>query len=100
MLLLPRRYGQSFSLATSLRYIRSNMASGYFAGNRIQAGTALAVDVSAYYQQEAFLMGTEAIIAAGAYISNIGTKLSYTDGTIPFFLPANLKIRCCYHLPA
>jgi hypothetical protein len=90
---LARRYGNSFSLASSLRYIRSNIASGQnISGTEIKAGTAVAVDVSAYYKQEAFLMGTDAIIAAGVYVSNVGTKLSYMDGTIPYLLPANLKI--------
>jgi len=88
-----RRYGESFSMATSLRYIRSNMGSGLaFSGNEITAGTALAVDVSLYFKQEAHLLGTKAIMAAGAYVSNLGTKLSYTAGTIPYFLPTNLKL--------
>jgi len=88
-----RKYGESFSLATSLRYIRSNIGAGqYISGDLIKAGTAMATDISAYYQQETIFLGTEAVIAAGAYVSNIGTKLSYTDGTIPYFLPANLKI--------
>lgn len=88
-----RKYGESFSLATSLRYIRSDIGAGqYISGNLIKAGTAMAADISAYYQQETTFLGTEAVIAAGAYVSNIGTKLSYTDGKIPYFLPANLKI--------
>jgi len=88
-----RKYGESFSLATSLRYIRSDIGAGqHISGELIKAGTAMAADISAYYKQETIFLGTEAIVAAGAYISNVGTKLSYTDGTIPFFLPANLKI--------
>lgn len=88
-----RKYGESFSIATSLRYIRSNMGSGLaFSGNEIKAGTALAVDLSLYFKQEAHLLGTAAIIAGGAYLSNLGTKLSYTAGTIPYFLPGNLKL--------
>ncbi|MEJ5961211.1 type IX secretion system outer membrane channel protein PorV [Pedobacter immunditicola] len=90
---LARKYGESFSLATSLRYIRSDIGAGqYISGDLIKAGTALAADISAYYRQETIILGSAAVIAAGAYVSNIGTKLSYTDGTIPYFLPANLKI--------
>jgi len=36
--------------------------------------------------------GTNALFAFGADISNIGTKISYTDGGPKEFLPTNLKI--------
>ena len=88
-----RKYGNSFSLATSIRYIQSNMASGQFiSGKEIKAGTALAVDIAAYYKKETNLLGTEAIFALGATISNIGTKLSYMEGMPAYFLPANIKL--------
>jgi len=90
---LARKYGQSFSLATSIRYIRSDIGGGqYIAGDIIKAGSAVAVDISTYYRQEVVLLGTDARFAAGVYVSNVGTKLSYRDGTIPYFLPANLKV--------
>jgi hypothetical protein len=88
-----RKYGMNFSIATSLRYIRSNIATGQFIGDiEIQAGTALAADISAYFEQGTYFLGADAIVAAGLNISNIGTKMSYTNGTNPYFLPGNLKI--------
>ncbi|MET3115237.1 hypothetical protein AAKU52_002983 [Pedobacter sp. CG_S7] len=88
-----RKYSDAFSLATSIRYIQSNIASGQFiSGKEIKAGTALAVDIAAYYKQETYLLGKDAIFALGATISNIGTKLSYMKGTPTYFLPANIKI--------
>lgn len=88
-----RKFGESFSLGTSARYIYSNLFSGQFSsGQQTQAGTAFAVDVSAYYKNPTVLFGKDAILSLGANISNIGTKMSYVDGGDSNFLPVNLKI--------
>ncbi|HKG07172.1 MAG TPA: type IX secretion system outer membrane channel protein PorV [Pedobacter sp.] len=89
-----KRFGESFSLGTALRYIRSSLSSGQFvAGQEIRAGSALAVDISAYYKKPTVLFGTDAIVSGGINISNIGTKISYVSGGGgKNFLPANLKI--------
>lgn len=88
-----RRFGDSFSLGTALRYIYSNITTGQFAvGQASRAGKSLAVDVSAYFKKPTYLLGHDAIIAAGMNISNIGTKMSYSDAGQDYFLPTNLKI--------
>jgi len=88
-----RRFGDSFSLGTALRYINSNIATNQFsAGQDTRAGQALAVDVSAYFKKPTYLLGHDAIISAGVNISNIGTKISYSDAGDEYFLPTNLKI--------
>jgi len=88
-----RRFGDSFSLGTALRYINSNIATNQFApGQDTRAGQALAVDVSAYFKKPTYWLGHDAILSAGINISNIGTKVSYADAGQEYFLPANLKI--------
>jgi hypothetical protein len=88
-----RKFGESFSLGTSLRYIYSNLSSGQISGgDQTRPGSAVAVDVSAYYKQPTFLLGSDAIISGGIHISNIGTKMSYSDRAVKMFLPANLKV--------
>lgn len=89
-----QKFGESFSLGTAVRYIYSNLSSGQFIGGQERhAGSALAVDVSAYYQQPAVLMGGDAIVSGGINISNIGTKMSYVEiEGYQNFLPTNLKI--------
>ncbi|WP_367864784.1 type IX secretion system outer membrane channel protein PorV [Pedobacter sp. WC2423] len=88
-----RRFGDSFSLGTSVRYIYSNLAAGNFGvGQQSKAGKSLAVDVSAYFRKPTYMLGHDAIVSAGANISNIGTKMSYVDGGQSAFLPTNLKI--------
>lgn len=87
------KFGDNFSLATSPRFIYSNLTAGQFsAGQQTKAGKAFAVDVSAYFKKPTVLFGKDVILALGAFISNIGTKISYVEGAVPQFLPTNLKL--------
>lgn len=88
-----RKFGESFSLGTALRYIYSNLSSGQVSGGQpTSPGTAIAVDVSAYYKKPTFFLGSDAIVSGGINISNIGTKMSYSESATKIFLPTNLKI--------
>lgn len=88
-----RRFGEEFSLGTTARYIYSNLTSGQFsAGQQTKAGTAFALDVSAFYKKPTVLFGKDAIVSAGANFSNIGTKMSYLETGGEQFLPTNMKI--------
>jgi hypothetical protein len=88
-----RRFGDSFSLGTSLRFIYSNLTSGQFsAGQQTKAGKAFAVDVSGYYKNQTVMFGKDAILSFGANLANIGSKISYVDGGPKYFLPTNMKI--------
>jgi hypothetical protein len=88
-----RRFGETFSLGTSIRYIYSNLSAAQFsAGQQAKAGKSLAIDVSACVKKPSSLLGFDAILSAGAYISNIGTKMNYTEGGDDYFLPTNLRI--------
>ncbi|RZM28389.1 MAG: type IX secretion system outer membrane channel protein PorV, partial [Pedobacter sp.] len=88
-----RKFGESFSLGTAVRYIYSNLSSGQVSGGQqIRPGSAVAVDVSAYFKKPTFFLGSDAIVSGGINISNIGTKMSQSEGAAKIFLPANLKI--------
>lgn len=88
-----RTFGNEFSLGSSVRYIYSNLASGQFSSTgQVHSGNALAVDVAGLYKTSTTMFGKNTILSAGANISNIGTKMSYSDGGTNFFLPTNLKI--------
>ncbi len=90
---LAKRFGDDFSIATTARFVYSNLTSGQFnQGQQTKPGTALAVDVSAFYKKPTVMFGKDAVLSAGLNLSNIGTKISYLDGGLKFFLPANLKI--------
>ncbi|NEU10336.1 type IX secretion system outer membrane channel protein PorV [Flavihumibacter sp. R14] len=87
-----RRFGDNFSLGTAVRYILSSLSNGQFNGQEIRPASALAADVSAYFRNGTVLLGKDAEVAFGLNISNIGTKVSYSDAAPKSFLPTNLKL--------
>lgn len=89
-----RKFGDNFSLGLTLRFIHSDLSSQSFAAGSTEttkAGNAVAADVSMYHKTETQMFGKDAIFAYGVNISNIGTKMSYTDVGTSYFLPTNLK---------
>lgn len=87
-----RRFGEDFSLGTALRYIRSSLSNGQFNGQDIQPAAAFAADASAYYKTGTVFLGNDAELALGLNLSNIGTKMSYSERGSKSFLPANMKL--------
>ncbi|MDB5154543.1 MAG: porV [Mucilaginibacter sp.] len=89
-----RTFGNDFSLGLTLRYIHSNLYTGYASSSSQQTkpGNAVAADISMYYKNPIQEFGNNAVFAFGANISNIGSKISYSDNGTKYFLPTNLKI--------
>jgi hypothetical protein len=88
-----RKFGESFSLGLTVRYIHSSLSNTSFATGSSQSGraaNAAATDVSLFYKN---VYGqNDDLFAFGVNISNIGTKISYNDNGAKYFLPANLKL--------
>ena len=82
----------NFSASVTGRYIRSDLTQGQTVGTTPTfAAQAGAADVGFYYQNE--IKGeTPSSYALGLQISNLGSKISYSDNTVKEFLPANLRI--------
>ena len=89
-----RKFGDNLSLGLTLRYIHSNLYSGYVTSSQTtKAGNALAADISLYYRTKDLQeFGNDAEFAFGTNISNIGTKISYSDNGQKYFLPTNWKL--------
>lgn len=88
-----RKFGESFSLGTAIRYIRSDLVSGQLSSRSSgDAGNAVAMDASAYVRKPTVIFGTDAFLGFGLNISNIGTKIAYNDAGNKFFLPANMRL--------
>lgn len=88
-----RKFGNNFSLGLTMRYINSNFDNAAFVsgGSTVQnkAGNAISAGVSLYYKKD---YGDSSTFAFGANISNIGSKIAYSDAGAKYFLPANLKL--------
>lgn len=88
-----RKFGERFSLGSNIRFVYSNLSNGVLLqGQRTDAGTAFAADVSAYYHQPANFWGRDGRIAFGASITNIGNKIGYSGNGEKLFLPTNLRL--------
>ena len=102
-----RKLSDHFSGGVTMRYIRSDLTGG-IAGSQAgsesyNAGNAFSTDVSFYYTSGSE-RGPDEVTAtkafsAGINLSNIGSKISYDQGTNKEFLPANLRIGASYFIP-
>jgi len=88
-----RKLSDNFSLAVSGRYIYSNLTGGQSAGGiPTVAGQSIAADIAGYYTNPIRLAGKDFDLAIGGNISNIGSKISYTETAVQDFIPINLRL--------
>lgn len=81
------------ALSLAVRYIYSNLASGQESGGSvIKPAHGAASDISMFYNKDTEVEGYNANYAFGMNISNIGSKISYTQNTIKDFIPMNLGL--------
>jgi hypothetical protein len=93
-----RKLSDNWSVGVALRYIYSNLASGEVNGTVVRPGKAFAGDVSAFHTKEIEKdNGTVNTWNFGVAITNIGTKISYTQSAqYKDFIPTNLGIGTAY----
>jgi hypothetical protein len=88
---------EKFSGAVAIRYIRSDLTGGQLVnGTETHAGNSFASDIAFYYQNQIRVNRKMSTLAAGINISNIGAKISYTDGATKDFIPTNMKLGLSY----
>jgi len=88
-----RSFGKEFALGGSIRFINSSLFTGpTTSGVQAQPGRALAADISGIYRTGVMLFGGPADWSMGINISNIGTKMNYSDTGEQYFLPTELKL--------
>lgn len=96
-----RRLSDYVSVGTAIRFIYSNLAAGQTVNDQvIHPGTSIAADISAYYEKPLSLNSYDAVLGLGLNVSNIGTKISYTDGAQKDFIPTNLRLGASYKIIA
>ncbi len=90
-----RKLSEKFSAGIGAKFIYSNLASGQQVdGQTIDAGTSGAADVSLTYDTEIEANGKPSDLTLGLAISNIGSKITYTNAgnQQKDFLPTNLGL--------
>lgn len=90
-----RLLGKGFSSGIGLRYIYSNLAGGQSltSGTDIQPGNAVSADISFYYEKDISIKKVKGSqFAAGLNLSNLGSKITYTNSAERDFIPMNMGI--------
>ena len=90
-----RKLGEKFSGGIALRYIYSNLTGGVAISNGTigtHAGKSVAADLSGYYRTDVDISNKKSLLAFGLNISNIGSKISYTDTKVKDFIPTNFRL--------
>ena len=83
---------ESFSMGIGIRYIRSDFALRV-ENSDLKTVNAFAVDVAGYFQSEEKNFGDfNGRWRGGFNISNVGPKVSLTDGGRESFIPTNLRL--------
>lgn len=96
-----RALSKNFSTALSLKYIRSDLAKGQVSSSSglIKVGHGAAADISMFYKKKLEISNKEAEYALGIALTNIGSKISYTDNNdTRDFMPANIGIGNAFSL--
>ncbi len=86
---------KKMSVGATLRYINSNLVPRSFSAANVRPGRAGAGDISWYFKDKLKspnLKKYNSTLALGAVISNIGSKITYTDNSKRDFIPTNLRI--------
>ncbi len=94
-----RLFSDYFSGALTFRFIRSDITGGgSISGVDYNAGISYAADLGFYYQHPMDIGRNSGEFAWGVNFSNLGTKISYTEGSDKQFIPANMRIGARYSL--
>jgi hypothetical protein len=94
-----RKLSDHWSLGLAMRYIHSNLASGVNeAMQTIRPGKSVAADLSAYYTKDIETNNGYNNFSFGVAITNIGSRISYTQSAEKDFIPTNLGIGTAYTL--
>ena len=88
-----RKLSDDFSLSVGGKYILSDLTGGQSAGEyETFSGRSFAADVAGFYNRPIRISGKDLDLAIGCNISNIGSKVSYTETSIRDFIPINLRL--------
>jgi hypothetical protein len=88
-----RLFTDHLSGGIAFRMIYSNLTGGFYSGGvATKAGISVAADISTYYQKDISLFSKDGSWTWGVNISNIGSKMSYSDAQTSDFIPINMRL--------
>jgi hypothetical protein len=88
-----RKFSDYFSGGVAFRFIYSNLTQGVQSqGEPTRAGISFAADIAGYYNKDVTMFSKDSHVGLGFNLSNIGSKMSYSEGQTSDFIPMNMRI--------
>src|ERR1044071_26837 len=90
-----RRIAKYWSLGIALRFIHSDLTNGITIANRsTYPGRSYAGDFGAYYmdRERVKILSRPCVMMMGVALTNVGSKIKYTDSAAADFIPINLRV--------
>ena len=88
-----RLFTDNLAGGIAFRFIYSNLTGGFPSGEvDTKPGTSVAADISLFYQKDLDLFNKDVRLAFGGNISNIGSKMSYSESQTSDFIPINMRL--------
>lgn len=88
---------EQFSIGGAIRYIHSNLTGSGIPGTAdSKPGNSLAVDLGVFYTKP--FVSNNSLLSLSGSITNIGSKVTYSDGANKDFIPINLRLGSAYKM--
>jgi hypothetical protein len=90
-----RLFSDKFSGGIVFRYIRSDLSVGAQTTSSTEvskAGVSWAADLGLYYKTPMQISDMASELSFGMNISNMGSKISYTESAVKDFIPTNMRV--------
>ena len=88
---------ENFSIGNAIRYIHSNLTGSGIGGTAdSKPGNSLAVDLGVFYTKP--MVKNNSVLSFAGSITNVGAKVSYSDGANKDFIPINLRLASAYKM--
>jgi hypothetical protein len=88
-----RIFTDNLSGGIAFRFIYSNLTGGFPSGETdTKPGTSVAADISLFYKKKLDILSKDVLLAFGGDISNIGSKMSYSESQASDFIPINMRL--------
>ena len=85
---------ENLGIGGALRYIHSNMLGTNSNVSDASPGNSLAVDIGVYYTKP--FVSKNSSLSLGAAVTNLGSKISYSNASFKSFIPTNLRLGGAY----
>jgi hypothetical protein len=84
---------EQMGVGVSLKFVHSNLTGNVFSSTDDgQAAMSIAADIGWYWNKDLQLFGSPSTLALGATITDIGSKVTYSNEDQKEFIPTNLRL--------